>query len=290
MSWFKRHLHLTWLFGALLVPLVGSTLISIGLDSLGNGNNPGYFFIWFMLPINAWILNQKGRSLHWLWLAFFFVPYITLILGNKKQSLQKQKTLPPDNKKDKINKQKKEKRTKQKITPKPLFYILVIVFSVLIVLGILASIIILTTRDQVKIPQLGDKAPNFTLKSIEGESISLSDFRGKIVLLVFDHTNCPASIRQLPYIKAVYNQSNGDLIVLFVYVFNGLNLVNDYVVDNQITTFPALLDPKGKVANSYGSGHMVPVNFIIDTEGIIRIKKIGGFGSQEEIENILKSI
>jgi hypothetical protein len=100
---------------------------------------------------------------------------------------------------------------------------------------------------------------------------------------------CPASIKQLPYIKAAYNQANGDLIVLFVYN-NGLNLVNDYVVDNQLTTFPALLDPKGKVANSYGSGHLVPVSFFIDTKGIIRIKRIGGFESQEEIENILKSM
>jgi peroxiredoxin len=146
----------------------------------------------------------------------------------------------------------------------------------------------LTTRDQVKIPQLGDKAPDFTLEAIDGRNISLSDFRGRQVLLVFDMVRCPASIKQLPYIKAVYNQANGNLIVLFLYN-NGLNLVSDYVVDNQLTTFPALLDPEGKVANSYGSGHLVPVSFFIDTKGIIRIKKIGNFESQEEIENILKS-
>jgi hypothetical protein len=72
---------------------------AISLVFLKEGANAAYFFIWFMLPINAWILNQKGRSLHWLWLAFFFVPYISLILGNKKQASHKQQILShPDSK------------------------------------------------------------------------------------------------------------------------------------------------------------------------------------------------
>lgn len=98
MNWFKRHLNLTWLFGALLVCLLGAALIVfLNLDFLQKGNNQAYFFIWVMLPINAWILKQKGRSLHWLWLAFFFVPFIPVILGNKTRSLHEQKTLPsPD--------------------------------------------------------------------------------------------------------------------------------------------------------------------------------------------------
>jgi len=72
---------------------------AFSLVFLKEGTNAAYFFIWFMLPINAWILNQKGRSLHWLWLALFFVPYISLILGNKKQPSHKQGTLSqPDSK------------------------------------------------------------------------------------------------------------------------------------------------------------------------------------------------
>ena len=70
---------------------------AISLSFLREGNNAVYFFIWFMLPINAWILKQKGRNLHWLWLAFFFVPYISVILGNKNRSLHKKKTPPSPN-------------------------------------------------------------------------------------------------------------------------------------------------------------------------------------------------
>lgn len=153
MNWLKRHLNLTWLFGALFVLVLGSVLINFaGLDILEKGGNQAYFFIWCMLPLNGWILWQKGRSLHWLWLALFFVPYITLILGNKKQSSPKQKTLASDTKTVKINKQKQKR---QQLTPKPLkfnrtFYILGIVFSALIVLGILVSIPVLITKDYQK--------------------------------------------------------------------------------------------------------------------------------------------
>jgi thiol-disulfide isomerase/thioredoxin len=182
------------------------------------------------------------------------------------------------------------------MTPKPLkfnrvFYILGIVFSALIVLGILASIIVLTTRDQVKIPQLGDKAPDFTLEGIDGKNVSLSDFRGRKVLLVFDSIRCPASIKQLPYIKATYNQANGDLIVLYVYRNNGFNLVNDYVIENQLTMFPALLDPKDEVGGQlYGLERIVPISVFIDAEGNIGARHWGSFWSQEELESLLETL
>ena len=67
---------------------------AISLGFLREGNNVAYFFIWFMMPVNAWVLKQKGRSLHWLWLAFFFVPYISVILHNKTRTLHEPK-IPP---------------------------------------------------------------------------------------------------------------------------------------------------------------------------------------------------
>jgi len=154
VDWFKRHLNLTWLFGALFVLILGSLLINFaGLDILEKGSNQAYFFIWCMLPLNGWILWQKGRSLHWLWLAFFFVPYISLVLGNKKQSSPKDKTLPSSaDKKDKTNrhKQKQQKLTSTALKFNKAFYILGIVFSALFVLGILASIPVLITKDYQK--------------------------------------------------------------------------------------------------------------------------------------------
>ena len=148
----------------------------------------------------------------------------------------------------------------------------------------------MTSCGTTQVPQVGDKAPDFTLESIDGKNISLSDFRGKMVLVVFCSVNCEGCEQQLPYIEAACEQSNGKLMVLDVYQFNSLNKVQDYVSSKQLSPFPALPDPKGEVATLYGVAGFPPTNFIIDTEGIIRAKQIGPFQSQEEIENILKSL
>jgi peroxiredoxin len=142
-----------------------------------------------------------------------------------------------------------------------------------------------------QIPQVGDKAPAFTLESTDGKKVSLSDFQGKIVLIVFTSVNCKECETQMPYLVGAYQQENGNLEVLDIYhmIFDA-RLVRDYVTEKQFTTFPALPDPNNTVANAYGATRYPPTNFIIDAAGIIKYKKIGRFQSQEEIEDILKSL
>jgi len=163
----------------------------------------------------------------------------------------------------------------------------------LIILAFIASIAIAMTScdGTTKIPQVGDKAPDFTLETINGERLSLSDFRGKIVLVVFTSVNCKACEDQMPYLMGAYQQANGKLIVLDIYhIIYDPRQVRDYVTKKQFTAFPVLTDPKDKVATAYGATRFPPTNFLIDTEGIIRYRKIGPFETQEEIENILKSL
>jgi len=141
------------------------------------------------------------------------------------------------------------------------------------------------------IPQVGDKAPDFTLESIDGKSISISDFRGQTVLIVFTSVNCKECEEQMPYLIEAYQQANGELVVLDIYhMIYDARIVQDYVNKKQYTTFPALPDPKNKVATAYGATGFPPTNFIIDAAGIIRHKKIGPFQSREEIESILESL
>ena len=141
------------------------------------------------------------------------------------------------------------------------------------------------------IPQVGDKAPAFTLESIDGKNISLGDFPGKTVLIVFTSVNCKECEAQMPFLIGAYQQANGSLVVLDIYhMIYDPRLVRDYVTEKQFTNFPALPDPNNTVANSYGATRYPPTNFIIDATGTIKYKKIGRFQSQEEIEEILKSL
>ena len=161
-----------------------------------------------------------------------------------------------------------------------------------IILATIAFIsLVMISCSTAKIPQIGDKAPDFTLESIDGKSISISDFRGKTVLIVFTSVNCKECEDQMPYLIGAYQQANGELVVLDIYhMIYDTRIIQDYVTKKQFTTFPALPDPENKVANTYGATRFPPTNFIIDSAGIIRYKKIGPFQSQEEIEDILKSL
>ena len=139
--------------------------------------------------------------------------------------------------------------------------------------------------------QVGDTAPDFTLESVDGNSISLSDFRGKVVLLVFTSVKCVDCEKQMPYIEAVYKESGEKLAVLDIYMFNYDNIVWAYITAKEYTTFPALPDPKGTVGRDYGvTERDLPTSFFIDPEGVISYRRTGRFQDQEEIENILNSM
>ena len=161
----------------------------------------------------------------------------------------------------------------------------------IILVAIALISLVMLSCSTAKIPEVGDTAPDFTLESIEGESISLSDFRGKTVLIVFTSVNCQECEEQMPYLIGAYEQANGELAVLDIYhMIYDTRVVQDYVNNKQFTTFPALPDPNNKVANTYGATRFPPTNFIVDAAGIIRYKKIGPFQSQEEIENVINSL
>ena len=161
-----------------------------------------------------------------------------------------------------------------------------------IILAIITFLsLVMLSCGTTQLPQVGDKAPDFTLESIDGKSTSLSDFRGKTVLIVFTSVNCKECEEQMPYLVRVYQQSSGELAILDIYhMIYDTRIIQDYITKKQFTTFPALPDPGNKVANTYGATRFPPTNFIIDSTGIIKYKKIGPFQSQEEIEDILKSL
>jgi len=132
-------------------------------------------------------------------------------------------------------------------------------------------------------------APNFTLKTTNGESVSLSDFRGKPVMLTFWKIDCPACQFQIPYTQAFYDEWSSETIaVLTVNVGDSISAVQDYVTGLGIT-YPVLLDRQGKVAQVYGIPG-VPVTFLIDADGILKAYQIGPFQSRQAIESALKSV
>ncbi len=132
-------------------------------------------------------------------------------------------------------------------------------------------------------------APDFTLPTIDGESVTLSDFRGKSVMLTFWAIQCPACKLQAPYIQAFHDEWSSERVTLLtIDVGDSPAFVQDFVTQ-QGYTYPVLLDPQGRVAQAYGIPG-VPITFFITTEGIAKAYKIGPFQSREEIESTLDAL
>lgn len=126
-----------------------------------------------------------------------------------------------------------------------------------------------------KIITSGDRAPEFRLQSSDGRSVSLSDFRGKVVMVHFWATWCPPCVEEMPTLDGLYRSRAGkDLEVLAVSVDEGgVGSVAPFMQKNRLT-IPVLFDPRREVAGQYGT-FKFPETYIVDRQGVVRYKVIG---------------
>ena len=137
--------------------------------------------------------------------------------------------------------------------------------------------------------EVGKLAPDFQLENLEGQSVSLSDLRGKPVMLNFWATWCPPCRAEMPYIQQIYEEWSGKgLEVLAIDIGESPSEVKKFL-QNQGLSLPVLLDTKKNVAQKYNITG-IPTTFFIDSDGIIQEKVIGAFPSKGAIEKHLSKI
>lgn len=121
----------------------------------------------------------------------------------------------------------------------------------------------------------GQMADDFTLETIAGKQVSLSDYRGKIVFLNFWATWCPPCRREAPSMEKLYRKfKDRNFIILAVSLRENSGKVSKFMRDNKLS-FPALLDSKGKVGGQYGISS-IPTTFFVDKNGKIIGRAVGG--------------
>jgi len=117
-------------------------------------------------------------------------------------------------------------------------------------------------------------APNFTLQDLNGNSVSLSHFRGKVVFVNFWATWCPPCRHEMPSMATLYDRfKRQGLIMLAVDMRENRGPVVKFMKDLRLN-FPALLDIDGKVSTLYRITGL-PTTYIIDPGGRIIGKKVG---------------
>jgi peroxiredoxin len=133
---------------------------------------------------------------------------------------------------------------------------------------------------------IGEKAPDFELKTLDGKTVKLSDYRGKKVILNFWATWCPPCKAEMPDIQKYYNEADDNVEILAVNIDPQYD-VKKFIRDANVT-FPVLLDSKDEVNTLYRI-LTIPTTYFIDGEGIIRSKHLSVMTTEiirEHIKNM----
>ncbi|ASS74175.1 hypothetical protein CIG75_03695 [Tumebacillus algifaecis] len=135
----------------------------------------------------------------------------------------------------------------------------------------------------------GQLAPDFTLTTMSGQSVTLSELRGQKVFLNFWASWCPPCKQEMPDLQAMSRQYE-DQVLLY-----GVNITADDTLERaemfvleQKLTFPQLVDAQGKVQKAYNV-ITVPVSVTIDEEGKIVENRIGQL-SKQQMEHMFQAL
>jgi cytochrome c biogenesis protein CcmG, thiol:disulfide interchange protein DsbE len=134
-----------------------------------------------------------------------------------------------------------------------------------------------STAGKIPAPQTGFLAPDFELKTPEGETIKLSDLRGQPVLVNLWATWCPPCRAEMQTLETVYKdyQDLGfTILAVNMTSQDDPQAVLPFVKERGIT-YPVLLDDKGEVARAYQMKSL-PSSFFINRDGTITEVIIGG--------------
>ncbi len=147
------------------------------------------------------------------------------------------------------------------------------------------------TAPRTPVARVGETAPDFQLQDLEGNTITLSDLRGRPIMLNFWATWCPPCRDEMPLIQQIYEEWTGkppSVVVLTIDMGESQATVERFM-QSQGLSMPVLLDIKQDVAGKYNIAG-IPTTFFIDADGVIQDKKIGAFWSKEQIESYLDKI
>ncbi|AIY05417.1 thiol:disulfide interchange protein [Planococcus sp. PAMC 21323] len=132
----------------------------------------------------------------------------------------------------------------------------------------------------------GAEAPDFTLTDQNGETVRLSDYRGKKVILNFWATWCPPCRAEMPHMQEFHeNNVESDVEILAVNLTaqdKGDKAIRSFI-DEFDLTFQIPMDESGSVAQTY-QVRTVPTTYILNTKGEIAQKIVGPMDEQIMID------
>ena len=166
--------------------------------------------------------------------------------------------------------------------------------TILILLGLLIVITITSfdppqatqEAEHQEITQKDFPLQDFELVNLDDQSVQLSDFREKVVILNFWATWCPPCRQEMPLLVEIHNKYQPNVIVLGVNSMETSNEVRTFVEGNKLS-FPVVLDSDGSVGQQYLVNGL-PTTLFIDKKGVLKIRHVGALNNQILDEYLLE--
>lgn len=128
--------------------------------------------------------------------------------------------------------------------------------------------------------------PDVAFTTPDGETVQLSDYKGKVLFVNFWGTYCPPCLDEMPDLQAAYEKlAADDFVILGVNVEESPEKVTSWTQENGIT-FPIAISDDGTI-NPVLALHRMPTTWFIDADGILR-GKIEGQMSAQLIERVAR--
>ena len=128
-------------------------------------------------------------------------------------------------------------------------------------------------------------APDFTLRDINKKKVTLSDYKGKVVLSNFWATWCQPCQAEMPHLQAIYDELKDEgfeVLSISIDEARDASKVKPLVKRGKYT-FPVLLDKRTKVIPLYNPDQTLPYNALVDKEGKMVWTKLSYAPGEEKL-------
>jgi len=131
------------------------------------------------------------------------------------------------------------------------------------------------------------------LNDLDGDPISLSDYRGKVVVIDFWATWCPPCRKGIPdFVELQEKYGDDNFVILGVNLDQGapdkvLPMVRGFAEDYNIN-YPVLMHDMG-IVSAYGGIQSIPTTFVVDREGKVR-QGVVGYRPKDYFTNIIDTL
>jgi len=167
------------------------------------------------------------------------------------------------------------KQTKSMKNKKGFLFSLLLVFALLALAGCGEEEVVFDPSAAQQGPiQVGDPIRDFTAKLVDGNSFTLSEQEGKVVLMNFWATWCGPCVKEMPAFDMLLEEYGDQISILAVSCDTDAQAAKDFLEEEGFG-FPAVLDPMGSIQSLYPTDG-IPYSVLIDQEGTVVETVLGG--------------